>query len=372
LLLAGDLLHEPRFTDAALQVARGMAQSQLSAGKIPTMPLFAASAGGREEPAIIPDRASTCAAMGLFLAIVDHQAATSQPSGPKDRADRAANRAATWMIGQQTQIGGWPRTFPVDANPTQAQTTIRVLRLDDPDYRNSCLAMLLAADVLNDKGFAHSNERMISFLMLLRRDDPQARGNGLWFGAYKPTGAPDSKEVELPTGPDAVASRNAMQVLMARYLLSSDKNIGMTLDSAALTLAALRKTIDGKDVWDRYVDHPESALPTLGESDLGDHGLADLLASTTQLRTVGRERYLNLMNANFTLRQHIAATLVGLNEQPFTLDMPVSAKEVNSYLTQNALKWKCLEGEPPSILPEFTKRLWVLLLRAKVEKIGAS
>jgi hypothetical protein len=358
LLWAGQMLDEPKFVDAAIQAARGIATAQLPAGKIPVMPTFAATAGGRDEPAIIPDRASTRAALGLLLSILD------DPAKPRDeRLDRAARRAAQWMLNQQTDIGGWPSIHPPDA---PAKDAIRILRLDRADYRDSCLAMLMGGEVLQDKLVLRANEKMMSHLLSLRRDEPGTVGNSLWYTAYKPNGAPAPAIVDAPAGPDVLASRYAMQVLFASYLLSEQNEQRMALDTAALTLGGLRRA---NAAWDRYPEHPEIAPPVMGETNLSAYGLPELLTATNQLKTIGRQRYLEQLASNFTAKQHIAQVLVGLSDDPFTLDMPTSPEQVNGYLERHAAEWRTLNDPTPQTLEGRVKRLWVVLVRAKVEKL---
>jgi hypothetical protein len=358
LLWAGDFLEQPKFIDAATSAARGIAAAQMPSGKIPVMPIFTASAGGRDEPAVIPDRASTRAGLALLLMLRD------EPNLERDeRLDRAAHRAVQWMLAQQTDIGGWPSAYPPDAD---ARDAVRVLRLDGPDYRDSCLAMLLAGSMLDDKQLTRANEKMMAHLLLLRRDDPAQPGNGLWYTAYKPSGAPSPATIDAPGGPDLLASRFAMQTLLGSYLLNGDKSHGMTLDTAALSIPALRRP-DKK--WDRYPEHREKAVPITGLTNIGTHGLPELLAATTQLRTIGRQRYIDLLGAHFTVKQHIAAALVGLNDNPLTLDLPVSQQEVQPFVDRHAEMFRLLDGPLPETLPERVKRLWALLIRARLERL---
>jgi hypothetical protein len=267
------------------------------------------------------------------------------------------------MLAQQTNIGGWPTVYPPDANARDAE---RVLRLDNNDYRDSCLAMLLAGSSFDDKRLTLANEKMMAMLLLLRRDDPALPGNGLWYTAYKPNGAPSPQTVEAPAGPDLLASRFAIQTLLGSYLLTGEKQHAMAMDTAALAIPAFQRP-DKK--WDRYPEHRENAVPITGPTNIGTHGLPELIAATTQLRAIGRQRYIDLLAAHFTVKQHIAAMLVGLTDNPFTLDLPVSSQEVQSYLDRNAEMFQVIEGPLPDTLSERVKRLWALLIRARVERL---
>src|SRR5207244_7517553 len=112
----------------------------------------------------------------------------------------------------QTDIGGWPSIHPPDA---PAKDAIRILRLDACDYRDSCLAMLLAGEVLHDKLVLRANDKMMSHLLSLRRDDPGTVGNSLWYTAYKPSGAPAPAIADGPAAPHRLAERYEQQVLLA-------------------------------------------------------------------------------------------------------------------------------------------------------------
>jgi len=106
LLWAGLLLEEPRYVEAAVNVARGVVASQASNGNVVTEPTFGPTAGKREPPAAVPDRAATRAGVALLLACV------GADESKDELLKRSAIRAAAWLAKQQANDGGFPTEAP--------------------------------------------------------------------------------------------------------------------------------------------------------------------------------------------------------------------------------------------------------------------
>ncbi|HWP40992.1 MAG TPA: hypothetical protein VNL70_08700, partial [Tepidisphaeraceae bacterium] len=299
LLYAGQLLDEPRYRQAALQAARGLAAAQTDRGQIPRRAIFGSTASGQDEPALIPDRGATRAGVALMLMVIDS-------TEPKPEAlTRPAIRAARWLESQQARDGGWHIADPPDARPGHAK---RLIRLDDPDYRDSTYALLLSADITADRMTWHAAEQALQKLLSLRlgtrhvtaeppaaeelelieqltrstapatTSQPAADGAtvdplppdlnaprrpaggeqptlpesdsikaSLWSTAYRPNGMIDQNLEQFPAGADVLASRYAMQTLLGAYLITGQKQYGLALDAAARSLEQLR--LPGESLW---------------------------------------------------------------------------------------------------------------------------
>ncbi|HMB94569.1 MAG TPA: hypothetical protein VKK61_00880, partial [Tepidisphaeraceae bacterium] len=177
-----------------------------------------------------------------------------------------------------------------------------------------------------------------------------------------------------------VASRNAMQTLLAAYLMSGQKQAGIALDSAMQMLIDLRGA-DGN--WQRiYFAQRPTTAPTTSQSvggifdppttnptpwTLGTFDLDRTLDSIRQLKIVGREKYLAMLAEQFTAKQRLAAALCGLSDDPLTLELPISSAEADEYLQKHQADFASLDDPIPEDLPARLKRLWLLLIRAKLE-----
>jgi hypothetical protein len=357
--LSGKLLDEPRYTQAALEVARGIAGSQSATGKIPSVPVFGpTSAGGRDIPSVVPDRSSTCAALGLLLTVIDSSTI------PDERLHRSATRAAFWLFKQLTPNGGWQVAFPADV---PARDSARLFDLSTPDYRDSTYALLLAGEVLKDQTLARGSDKTINLLMLLRINDTRDPGHQLWSAASTLAGVPDGHAVRQPGGADLLASRFAIQTLLGGYLLRGDKPWGVAMDNATRSITALRRA-DGS--WDRFVSRPGTdAEPVSGAWNAGDFGLADTLGAVAALKAASRENYVLMVERGFTLRQHLAGCLTGLIDIPFTLNFPVAKADVEAFIDKHRELWKLADGPMPENLQDRVRRLLVLYVRAKIERL---
>ncbi|MGH7178661.1 MAG: hypothetical protein ACREJC_14890, partial [Tepidisphaeraceae bacterium] len=298
LLEAGELLDEPRFIEAARQAARGVVASQLASGVVRTRATFGPTAGGRDEPTYIPDRAPTRAGLALLLSVIESDP-QSRPNAPL-RA--AAVRCTTWLTRQQANNGMWVMGYPPEAAPAEA---LRIARLDDGEFRDSTIALLLSADVLSDPAVSISARKSLDMLLKLRFGK-------LWSAAYAPDGANVDPALGFPDGDDVLASGCAMQALLAGYILTGQRSWALALDESARALQAAR----GEDgLWDRFLN-PSPLPPTTAPADerpsteptavrakrvassaipspwpRGDFGVGRLLVAVEQIRGIGRERY---------------------------------------------------------------------------------
>jgi hypothetical protein len=108
----------------------------------------------------------------------------------------------------------------------------------------------------------------------------------------------------------------------------------------------------------------ESPLTTAG-----DFGLPQLFHAITQLKTIGRDRFITLTDGQIGIRQQIEAALVGLDDDVLALDFPTSAADADAWLAKHADLWHLIDGPPPEALADRVRRLWALYLRARVEQL---
>ena len=392
LLRAGLLLNEPRYIEAAQQVARGISASEMPTGRIRSNPIFGPVAGGREEQAIIADRAATRCGLGLLLALVDQANASTQPTDARQEAiRRAAQRSARWLAKQEAPNGLWPTAFPPSAKPVD---TMRIVRLDDADYRDSTFALLLSAELFHDETLHHFALGPLDGLLKVRLIS-DVHGPGLWSSACTIDGT--NIPTGFPNGPDLLASRYAMQTLLAGYLLTGEATLSTALDRAATTLTQVKRP-DG--FYDRFLDPTAAAdmaralagsdagtphffatvpstKPTQSHSVLasqvlsGDFEIPELLDAATRLKSTGRDGYVTSLGGTTPLHEDLEASLCGLSDDPLSSNFPQTAAEVPPYLASHADFWKPAEGPAPDDLSGRVKRLWVLLLRAKLEHLAA-
>ena len=188
-----------------------------------------------------------------------------------------------------------------------------------------------------------------------------------------------------------------MQTLLGGYLFTADPNDGTAVGDTAATLREIKRP-DG--LYDRFLDPTAAAdiARTLGTdaattqsafsplpisapttrsvltdpSTSGSFGIPELIDSVTRLKSIGRERYLALLAANFTARQHLCATVCGLCDIPLTLDLPLTAADVAPYISAHDDLWHIIQGPPPADLAGRIRRLWILLIRTKLERLAAA
>ncbi|WP_428939568.1 hypothetical protein [Fontivita pretiosa] len=432
LLYAGQLLDEQRYRQAAFEAARGLAAAQTERGQIPRRAVFGSTASGQDEPALLPDRGATRAGLALMLMVIDS-------SEPKPEAlTRPAIRAARWLESQQARDGGWHVAFPPEARPAHAK---RLIRLDDPDYRDSTYALLLSAEVTADRMTSHAAEQAVQKLLSLRLGtrhvaaeqptaeelelieqikattvptttsqpadaaavDPlarylnaprQAAGGAdqqavpesdaikanLWSTAYRPNGAIDQSLEEFPAGADVLASRYAMQTLLGAYLVTGQKQYGLALEAAARSLEQLRPP--GEAQWRRAYLLDPTSRPTTESAGVfspdplpqgpwvtGTFGLESILRAVQELKVLGRARYSSRLAEHLNVRQHLAAAACGLLDDPLVLDLPLTRDEIPAYLARHEAEMRILSTPAPQDLPGRVRRLWLLLIRARLERM---
>ena len=352
LLWAGVLLDEPRYVEAAVNVARGVVASQASNGNVVTEPTFGPSAGKREPPTAVPDRSATRAGAALLLACV------GADESKDEMFQRAAIRAAAWLGKQQANDGGFPTEAPGDASrPVGA----RLIRLDDRDVRDSTFALLLAASAADDKLAVRAAQRSIEKLLAMRTSAP-GRFNHLWSTWYRQNGELEDGLRDYPPGADVLASRRAIEALLAAALLTNDEGAKLAARDAAQSLRALR---DAQGRWTRlYVSSgeqpqpgtesifgPASTQPAEALWRSGTFGINGVLEAVDQIVLLGPAEMSARLSESVTIQERLAASALGLTDHPF--DLRVTG-----------------DAEPAVDLHQRVQRLYSLLLEARREVSG--
>jgi hypothetical protein len=374
LLYAGDLLKDPKYADAAHNVARGVAAAQQPSGKFPSQALFGnTAASSTEPPAALPDRASTRAALALLLSLTD------DPARQEEVIARAASRGAKWLLKQQAETGAWPISFPPGAAP---QESSRIVRLDTTDTRDTILTMQLAYEVLGDPFQRRATERSVEYLLKVRSGTGLEIGPGIWGPAYTLSALPVEKSLDFATGYDTLASRYSMQAIFGVWVILGDGQRLSAADLAARSIEDLIKNDDGH--WHRHFNYKGVSTDTqattrqagriFGPAETeavaasSDPGLASALDTIAQAKEAGREKFRERLMADVPLKQHLAQVASGLSEGVLTPDFPTTLDQVSAYLKQHGAQFRLIDGGTEAGFGGKVARIWAIYLRAKLEK----
>jgi hypothetical protein len=329
--LLGQSLHSEPERHAAREAARGLAAVQLQTGQMPAGARLLPRPGGyAESVGIVPDRAPTCAALALMLLVIE---------ADKDKADNrvvaGATRAATWLARQPTSAGGWQSAYP----PGAGLKARRLIRLDDRSYRDSTFAMLLASSVLERREYALTADRCVDELLRVRIHADGATGQWLWPPAAKLGGEVADDIPELPPGVDLVATRYAMETLLAARIVTNHDGLDKELASAVTSITALPKP-GGRWLrrYDVFASSAPAEAPTTKPSDTSDDGnksnetkaktrpspnvlqgedFAQTLRAVHLTQTAGPKTWTEPKPGEPRLAERLAVTACGLTDRPF-------------------------------------------------------
>ena len=368
ILWAGEFLDDPELKDAAKQVARGVNAAKTNAGMVMHRPLFANNAGGKDQRAEVPRRDASVAGLALLLEQMRIDADDSL-------SKTAVARVANWLHKQQAQNGAWPTAQPPDPD---AKQVIRIVRLDNPDYRNCTIALLLASEATGQRNLGEDGKKAIDFLTRLRLARPP-HSAGLWSTAYTVEGTNLHQDYGFPGGADALASRYAMQLLLVGSIILQEPSYNNAIETAARTFAAAR--LDDQ-TWPRFFDpgtgrRASATQPRIGmttqpvvdrDAPPETFGIDALLASVAKLQITNLERYGANLARYFTPRQQLIAAMAGLMDDPLVWQTPKDAEAARAFLKKHAESFQQLDDAPAGNLQNRVHRLWWLLVRAKLER----
>ena len=102
----------------------------------------------------------------------------------------------------------------------------------------------------------------------------------------------------------------------------------------------------------------------------GDFGIPEIVDADARLKAGGRDGYVNSLGRSSFVNEEIEASLCCLSDDPMSSHFPLAAGEIPAYIAGHADLWKLIEGPAPDDLAGRVKRLWVLLLRAKLERLA--
>jgi hypothetical protein len=251
--------------------------------------------------------------------------------------------------------------------------------LDNPDYRKCTIALLLAAEATGQRNLAEDGKKAIDFVMRLRLARPP-HSAGLWSTAYTVEGANMHQDYGFPGGADALASRYALQTLIIGSIRLQEPSYNNAVETAAKTLAAAR--LDDQ-TWPRFFDpgsgrRTAATQPRLGmttqpvvdrDAPPGTFGIDALIASSAKLQITNLERYQEDLARYFTPRQQLIAAMAGLMDDPLVWQTPQDAQSAREFLKTHTEAFQRLNDAPSGDLAERVRRLWWLLIRAKLERI---
>jgi hypothetical protein len=382
LFLAGERLNDPSLTKAATEAARALAAVQQPSGQLPALGMLAAGAGGHDEPAVVPARAATCAAIGLFCAVLQ---GTDKPD---PRFISALTKAASWLSAQQTPAGAFAVAYPPDAG----KDATRVVRLDTPDYRDATAALLLAARVLGEPAASHRADEAVRALLAMRIRSGDERAATVWLSGYRLTGDPLQNKADFPYALDSAAANYSMQTLFIACLLSehwNDRTAADALIAASKSVEVLPRRPNGS--WHAHYHlltrKPLDAEPTNGTGSAGpspfdraadstgrpDAGmLPKMIECANAIAAEGTEPFLSRAfseKGDLWPPYRIAMMLCGLGSDRLATSLPRSAAEARQYMEDQGAAWDVIDGSAPRELETRSRRVQLLLVRAALEDV---
>ena len=368
-----------RFSEAALAVARGMQSSVDSNGRLPGSATFTPSGVSNREPyGSFPRRNPTTAALG-FLLILDRDL-----DGKDIRVASTTVRMSNWLLKQQLS----PGVFPVSIEFPGEKYPRRVVRLDLPDTRDGVLTLLLIQLSAKDRDTSlpstparFAAERAVQQLIRLRISELGKSSRHLWPSVFDMNSTVITVLPDLPPAGNLLASRYALQTLLAYHLHTGDIEI---FDIAKLSAEALseRKTPantfplidDPKNKYPPPTPKPATELEAFTNPPgppiwpQRDYGISDTLRTTADLRVLGHPTFSRLTARTIPPDLALAYILTGVLDQLPTADLPLSAAQIPPFQFAYPEFFAPLEGPEPVNLTPRIKRLAALYLLASWEQ----
>jgi hypothetical protein len=212
--------------------------------------------------------------------------------------------------------------------------------------------------------------------LTLSTDNP-SKAKGLWRSTYDLHNQPTLQTLTgQPNHLDLLATRYALQTLLAVHLNLGSKSTFDALQTSAQTLQAL-ETLRQKDGVDyRYYSlennnlTPDQSLPAFGPAPQ-QVSLSDLLAALTTLNHLGRLQYQDQLNASCNLKYQLAIALCGLSDDPPTLLLPMERMQMNNLILLINKDLSDIPSDTSTLDPAArTRRLWLELLRFKANSMA--
>ena len=352
---AAGLTGDKDLDTAARKIARGVAAAQESSGRIPAQVIFSTTVNQKRPVGNLADRSATTACLGFLLAYLpDH--ADDEP------ARRCAMRAAQWLLREQTATGAW-----VSQLDHPEKQTLRLIRLDTPDFRDATFALTLAGDVLKHAGLRRGATNAAELLIRLRID-PSRTAGGLWRAVYYLDGGACDL-FDDAAGVDTLATRYTMQALVGQAITQGNPAADEAFRRAVTAISALKYE---DDQWRRVyllntnevAEMPGGAAPQRTEADpidqqTGTYGIPHVIRLAAPAQ---RPR-------PAAIEDDLTLTLVGLTERPFTFPRPANATEAAAAMEKGQRLWEQLSEPVPPGLPDCLSRLSVLVYKAQIERL---
>jgi hypothetical protein len=186
----------------------------------------------------------------------------------------------------------------------------------------------------------------------------------------------------FPGGADALASRYAVQTLVIGSIQMKQPSYGPAIEQAAKTFHDAELN---DHTWPRFFDpgagrrtaatQPRLGMTTQPVVDLnavpGVFGIDALIASSAKLQITNLDRYEQDLSRYFTPRQHLLAAMAGLLDDPLVWQTPQDAENAKDFLAKHSETFKQLDESPAGALADRVRRIWLLLVRAKLERVDA-
>lgn len=361
-LAAGELLNEPKYREAAVQVSRCIAYAMDPSGRVPsTAAAMPGQLSQKEKPGQFPKRSATFGSTA-FLLLLDRS-----PAGQDTRVASTTVRATNWVIKQQIKPGFYATGY---AQLGEAFAR-RVIRLDQPDTRDAVLTLLMVGRTAEGRETSlpvqmarQQAQRAVEQLLRMRISDMGRPSRYLWQPAFNVDGTPLDRIPDAPAVGNMLATRYALQTLVAYYLDAADAS---TFAAASVTAQAVIDRKGADDTW-TLVDDPRGNYPPPRPAvawERGDFGLPPVLRAIADLRVLGPTTFGKVVAKTMPAELSYAAVLTGLCDQLPMADLPISASQVAPYVTSHPEMFDCTRGPMPVGLTDRCRRIWALYLLAR-------
>lgn len=360
LQLAGERPGGEKFAAAAVEAGRGLLAIQARTGQIRPVGVMGVF-GAVTEELDVPDRRPTTAALATLLAIL----------GPQQKQDGRLRgpslKAAHWLVGQQTRAGGWPNLYPPQATRGQG---VKLLVFDDNDYRDTALTVLLAAEILGpqDADGVRRPERQlqvaftrgVEMALFCRVNAGFPPSRALWPSMARPDGDLQTKQ-DVPSRVDLLATRYALELVLAGYLVQQEASFGDGLRGARDAISTLPR--DPQKQWHRLYDLQLKAIPAPPPDAGGTFRLpgpapragasprtADLFNALERAVELGAKRSYDAWQAALPMDRRLGWLVSGLADDAILAERPTMTPAEG--LPPGAVMdtvidaWKGLHGQP--------------------------